>query len=86
MLNFAILTITVIVLLVSLKRLGRILSAGSIDNVIKRSEDQLVKLKKDLNTHNSKALFGFAWLFCVIITTSLIGLSTYILVNILNFA
>lgn len=86
MLNFAILTITVIVLLVSLKRLGRILSAGSIENVIKRSEDQLVKLKKDLNAHNAKALFGFAWLFGVIITTSLIGLSTYILVNILHFA
>ena len=72
MLNFAILTITVIVLLVSLKRLGLILSVGSIENVIKRSEYQLVKLKKDLNAHNAKALFGFVWLSCVIITTSLI--------------
>ena len=86
MLNFAILTLTVIVLLVSLKRLGHILSAGSVENVIKRSEDNLAKLKKDLNVHNTKAIFCFAWLFGVIITTSLIGLSTYILVNILNFA
>lgn len=86
MLNFAILTIAVIVLLVSLKRLGRILSAGSIENVIKRSEDQLVKLKKDLNAHNAKALFGLAWFIALLFTTSLIGLSTYILVNILNFA
>lgn len=86
MLNFAILTLTVIVLLVSLIRLGRILSVGSIENVIKRSEDNLAKLKKDLNVHNAKAIFGFAWLLSVIVTTSLIGLSTYILINILNFA
>ena len=86
MLNFAILTLTVIVLLVSLKRLGSVLSAGSVENVIKRSEDKLAKLKKDLNAHNAKAVFGFAWLLGVIVTTSLIGLSTYILINILNFA
>ena len=86
MLNFAILTLTVIVLLVSLIRLGRILSVGSIENLIKRSEDNLAKLKKDLNVHNAKAIFGFAWLLSVIVTTSLIGLSTYILINILNFA
>ena len=86
MLNFAILTLTVIVLLVSLKRLVHILSAGSVDNVIKRSEDNLAELKKDLNVHNAKAIFGFAWLLSVIVTTSLIGLSTYILINILNFA
>ena len=86
MLNFAILTLTVIVLLVSLRRLGHILSAGSVENVIKRSEDNLAKLKKDLNVHNAKAIFCFAWLFGVIITTSLIGLSAYILINILNFA
>ena len=41
MLNFAILTLTVIVLLVSLISLGRILSAGSVENVIERSEDNL---------------------------------------------
>ena len=86
MLNFAILTITVIVLLVSLIRLGNILSAGSVENVIKRSEDNLAKLKKALSVYNAKAVFGFAWLLGVIITTSLIGLSTYILINILNFA
>ena len=86
MLNFAILTLTVIVLLASLKRLGSVLSAGSIENVIKRSEDNLVKLKKDLNVRNAKAVFCFAWLLGVIVTTSLIGLSTYILVNISNFA
>ena len=86
MLNFAILTLTVIVLLVSLRRLGHILSAGSVENVIKRSEDNLAELKKVLNVHNAKAIFGFAWLLSVIVTTSLIGLSTYILINILNFA
>ena len=86
MLNFAILTLTVIVLLASLKRLDSVLSAGSIENVIKRSEDNLVKLKKDLNVRNAEAVFCFTWLLGVIVTTSLIGLSTYILVNISNFA
>ena len=83
MLNIAILVVTVLVLFSSLKRFGKILSVGSAEKLVESYENKLTKLKKDLSEPN---YFGFAWLVALLFTTSLIGLSTYILINILNFA
>ena len=86
MLNIAILVVTVLVLFSSLKRFGKILSVGSAEKLVESYENKLTKLKKDLSEHDAKNYFGLAWLIALLFTTSLIGLSTYILVNILNFA
>jgi hypothetical protein len=85
-LNIAILVVTVLVLFSALKRVGLILSIGSIEKLVEQHENKLTKLKKDLSRPDAKNYFGFAWLVALLITTSLIGLTTYILVNILNFA
>ena len=86
MLNIAILVVTVLVLFSSLKRFGKILSVGSAEKLVESYENKLTKLKKDVNNPDAKNYFGLAWLIALLFTTSLIGLSTYILVNILNFA
>ena len=86
MLNFAILVVTVLVLFSSLKRFGKILSVGSAEKLVESYENKLTKLKKDLSESDTKTYFGLAWLIALLFTTSLIGLSTYILTNILNFA
>ena len=86
MLNIAILVVTVLVLFSALKRVGLILSIGSIEKLVEYHENKLTKLKKDVSEPDVKDYFGLAWLVALLITTSLIGLTTYILVNILNFA
>ena len=86
MLNIAILVVTVLVLSSSLKRFGMILSVGSAEKLVESYENKLTKLKKDVNKPDTKTYFGLAWLIALLFTTSLIGLSTYILINILNFA
>lgn len=86
MLNTAILIAAVLVIVVSLKKLGRILSVGSPEAMLKRHEDALTKLKEDLKHPNSKGFFALAWLFGVLITTTTTALAVYILTNILNFA
>lgn len=86
MLNIAILVVTVLVLFSSLKRFGKILSVGSAEKLVESYENKLTKLKKDVSKPDAKNYFGLAWLIALLFTTSLIGLSTYILINILNFA
>lgn len=85
MLNTAILIVTVLVLLVSLKRLGKILTTGSPETMLKRHEASLEKLKEDLSKPNSKGLFAIAWLTALVIMSSTTALSIYVLTNILNF-
>ena len=86
MLNTAILITALLVLVVSVKRLYRTLTLGSMKQLVKRGEDALTKLKEDANQPNSKGVFVFAWLFCVVLLSATTALSVYILTNILNFA
>ena len=85
MLNTAILITTLLVLVVSVKRLYRTLTVGSMEQLVKRGEDALTKLKEDANKPNQKGVFVFAWLFCVVLLSATTALSVYILTNILNF-
>lgn len=85
MLNIAILVVTVLVLFSALKRVGLILSIGSVEKLVEHHENKLTKLKKDVSKSDAKNYFVLAWVIALLITTSLIGLTTYILVNILNF-
>ena len=86
MLNTAILITALLVLVVSVKRLYRTLTVGSMEQLVKRGEDALTKLKEDANKPNHKGVFVFAWLFCVVLLSATTALSVYILTNILNFA
>ena len=89
MLNIAILIVTLLVLMSSVKRLYRTLTVGSmeqLEQLVKRGEDALTKLKEDANKPNSKGVFVFAWLFSVVLLSATTALSVYILTNILNFA
>ena len=86
MLNTAILIVTLLVLVVSVKRLYRTLTVGSMEQLVKRGEDALTKLRESASKPNSKGVFVFAWLFCVVLLSATTALSVYILTNILNFA
>ena len=85
MLNIAILIAALLVLVVSVTRLYRTLTVGSMKQMVKRSEDALTKLKEDVNKPNQKGVFVFAWLFSVVVLSATTALSVYILTNILNF-
>lgn len=85
MLNISILILVVVVLFSASKRLGRTLTAGSIENVIKRSETALEKINEDAKNPNAKSWFAVAWLLSLTVSTTMIGLSIYILINILSF-
>lgn len=85
MLNTAILIATLLVLVVSVKRLYRTLTVGSMEQMVKRYEDALKNVKEGANQPNSKGVFVFAWFFCVLLLSATTALSAYILTNILNF-
>ena len=85
MLNTAILIVTLLILMSSVKQLYRTLTVGSMEQLVKRSEDALTKLKEDANKPNQKGVFVFAWLFCVVLFSATTALSVFILTNILNF-
>ena len=86
MLNTAILIAALLVLVVSVKRLYRTLTVGSMEQLVKRGEDSLTKLKEFASKPNSKGVFVFAWLFNVVLLSATTALSVFILTNILNFA
>ena len=86
MLNTAILITALLVLVVSVKRLYSTLTVGSMEQLVKRGEDALTKLKELASKPNSKGVFVFAWLFNVVLLSATTALSAYILTNILNFA
>ena len=86
MLNIAILITALLVLVVSVKRLYRTLTVGSMEQLVKRGEDALTKLKEFASKPNSKGVFVFAWLFNVVLLSATTALSVFILTNILNFA
>ena len=86
MLNTAILITALLVLVVSVKRLYRTLTVGSMEQLVKRSEDALTKLEEFASNPNSKGAFVFAWLFNVVLLSATTALSVFILTNILNFA
>ena len=85
MLNTAILIATLLVLVVSVKRLYRTLTLGSMEQLVKRGEDALTKLKEEANKPDSKGVFVIAWLFNVVLLSATTALSVFILTNILNF-
>ena len=85
MLNTAILVVTLLVLVVSVKRLYRTLTLGSMEQLVKRGEDALNKVKEDANKPNHKGVFVFAWFFSVVFLQIIAALSVFILINILNF-
>lgn len=86
MLNTAILIAALLVLVVSVKRLYSTLTVGSMEQLVKRGEDALIKLKEDASKPNSKGVFVFAWLLSVVVLSATTALSVFILTNILNFA
>ena len=86
MLNTAILIATLLVLLVSVKRLYHTLTVVSMEQLVKRGEDALTKLKEYANKPNQKGVFVFDWFFSVVLLSATTALSVYILINILNFA
>ena len=57
-----------------------------MEQLVKRGEDALTKLKEDANKPNHKGVFVFAWFFSVVLLSATTALSVYILTNILNFA
>ena len=57
-----------------------------MEQLVKRGEDALTKLKEDVNKPNHKGVFVFAWFFSVVLLSATTALSVYILTNILNFA
>ena len=86
MLNTAILITALLVLVVSVKRLYSTLTVGSMEQLVKRSEDALTKLEEFASKPNSNDVFVFAWLFNVVLLSATTALSVFILTNILNFA
>ena len=86
MLNTAVLIVTLLVLMSSVKRMYRTLTVGSMEQLVKRGEDALTKLKEYANKPNQKGVFVFAWFFSVVLLSATTALSVYILTNILNFA
>ena len=86
MLNTAILIATLLVLVVSVKRLYCTLTLGSMEQLVKRGEDFLTKLKEAANKPNQKGVFVFVWFFSVVLSSATTALSVYILTNILKFA
>lgn len=86
MLNAVILFLTVLVFLISLKRLVTILKTGSLEVMLKRKEDSLIKLKEDIAKPEAKQFFVIAWVIGVVITVTTLSLSTYVLTQILKFA
>ena len=86
MLNTAILIAALLVLVVSVKRLYRTLTVGSMEQLVKRSEDALTNLEELASKPNSKGAFVFAWFFSVVLLSATTALSVFILTNILNFA
>ena len=86
MLNTAILIAALLVLVVSVKRLYSTLTLGSMEQLVKRSEDALTNLEELASKPNSKSAFVFARFFSVVLLSATTALSVYILTNILNFA
>ena len=86
MLNTAILIVTLLVLVVSVKRLYLTLTVGSMEQLVKRSGFALTKLEEFASKPNSNDAFVFAWLFNVVLLSATTALSVFILTNILNFA
>ena len=86
MLNTAILIAALLVLVVSVKRLYSTLTVGSMEQLVKRSEDALTNLEELANQPNSKGVFVIAWTFNVVLLSATTTLSVYVLTNILNFA
>ena len=86
MLNTAILIVTLLVLVVSVKRLYLTLTVGSMEQLVKRSAVALTNLEEFANQHNSKGVFVIAWVFNVVLLSATTALSVFILTNILNFA
>ena len=86
MLNTAILITTLLVLVVSVKRLYRTLTVGSMEQLVKRNGVALTNLEEFANKPNHKGVFVFAWVFNVVLLSATTALSVFILTNILNFA
>lgn len=76
MLNTAIITVTVVSLLLGCKWLVKVLGVGSPERLVERAEENLKKLKKDAA---NKTAFVIAWFISLGMSLSLIALCVYIL-------
>lgn len=81
MLNTAIISVTIMSLLLGFKWLFKVLGAGSPERLVERAEENLKKLKKDAN---NKTAFVVAWFISLGMSLSLISLCIYILTQKIN--
>ena len=85
MINYAILFVTLVTLWFGLRWLKRALFMGSVENMIKKQEASLNKMKEDAKDHKYELAFGVAWLISILGSSTIIGIATYVLANKLNF-
>lgn len=85
MINYAILFVTLAALFFGLRWLKRVLRAGSVENMIKKQEVSLNKMKEDSKEPNYKLAFAVAWLISIFGSLTVIGAAIYVLANKLNF-
>jgi len=58
-----------------------VLASGRPDSIVEKAEENLKKLKKDVN---KKGAFVIGWFISLLLASSLIALSVYILTQKLN--
>ena len=85
MINYAILFVTVVALWFGLRWLKRTILAGSVENMIKKQEASLNKMKEDAKDSKYKLAFCVAWLISILCSSTIIGIATYVLANKLSF-
>ena len=85
MINYAILFVTVVTLWVGLRWLKRTLLAGSVENMIDNQQASLDRMKEDAKDPKYKLAFGVAWLISILGSSTIIGISIYVLANKLSF-
>ena len=85
MINYTILFVTIVTLWVGLRWLKRDLFIGSVENMLKKQEASLNRMKEDAKDPKYKLAFGVAWLISVLGSSTIIGIATYVLANKLSF-
>ena len=85
MINYAILFVTLVTLWFGLRWLKRALFMGSVENMIRKQEASLNKMKEDAKDPKYKLAFGAAWLISILGSSSVISIAIYVLANKLNF-
>lgn len=58
---------------------------GSVENMVKKQEASLNKMKEDAKDPKYKLAFGAAWLISILGSSTVISIAIYVLANKLNF-